>query len=127
MTQQPMTERDLDELFAAARAAAPPPLPPDLAARIVAAAAAGRAAPAPPMAPARAPGLRARLAALLAELGGAPALGGLATAGIAGLWVGLADPAGAAGFVLEAAAGLGPAVADLFDPVSPFDLLPPDL
>jgi hypothetical protein len=121
MTDPRPAEPDLDALFAAARAAEPDGLPPAFEARLVAAAAAARPAPA------RRPGWAARLRAALADLGGAPALGGLAVAGVAGLWIGLADPADAAGYLLDAAAGLNPALTDLLGAASPFDLLPSDL
>lgn len=113
---------DLDALFAAARTAEPAPLDPGFAARLVAQAEAAR----PRAAPAR-PGWGVRLRAVLADLGGAPALGGLATAGIAGLWIGLADPAGAAALVFDAAAGISPALSGWIGAASPFDLLPADL
>ena len=84
-----MMDDDLDDLFAAARKQATQPSP-ALLARILADAAAEQ-----PRAPAPA-GLarpRVRLAALSAALGGGGALAGLATATVAGLWIGLAPPA----------------------------------
>ncbi|GHF50681.1 hypothetical protein [Seohaeicola zhoushanensis] len=88
-----MTEREfdtgpLDDLFAAARAA-PPALPPALAARMLADAGRvldERQAPRPAM-----PGWRAQLAE---AIGGWFGVGGLAAACAAGLWIGLAPPAG---------------------------------
>lgn len=109
------TPDPLEDLFAAASAAPPPPLPADLMARLTAAAGAARP-PSGPSAAAR-PGWAAWARALLAEIGGAPALGGLVAAGAVGLWVGLADPAGAVALVLDLS---GTAA-------SPFDLFDPDL
>jgi hypothetical protein len=91
----PAADEVLARAFAAARAdrAAPPPDP--LMARI--AADALRHLPAAPAAraPVRRGGL---LRELFAQIGGWPAIGGLATAGLAGFWI---------GFQPEAAAGLG--------------------
>lgn len=95
------TERDddliLQPFFAAARAAPPAPSR-ALMARLHAdalAEAALRAAPPPPILPplpaARAP-RRRRLAGLVELLGGWVGLGGLATAAVAGIWVGVALP-----------------------------------
>lgn len=79
----------LEPFFAAARAAAPAPTP-ALMARVLEAAGAEQAriaAPAP--APAPRVGLWVRIAR---GLGGWPALSGLAAAGLAGVWIGLALP-----------------------------------
>ena len=84
-----MMDDDLDDLFAAARAQDAPPSP-ALLARILADAASEQ--PRAP-APARLARPRFRLAALIAALGGGGALAGLATATVAGLWIGLAPPA----------------------------------
>ncbi|MFN3972584.1 MAG: dihydroorotate dehydrogenase [Gemmobacter sp.] len=90
----------LDDLFARARAARPV-VPDDLMARVMAdAAAVPQAADAtagwPPQArPARfrsLGGLRSVLRALAEVFGGAGALAGVATAGLAGIWIGLASP-----------------------------------
>ncbi|MGQ0565527.1 MAG: dihydroorotate dehydrogenase [Gemmobacter sp.] len=81
-----MTDDDLDDLFAAARADAARPSD-GLMARVLADADAlqpQRRAPARP---------RFRLSALIAALGGMGAMAGLATATVAGLWIGLAPPA----------------------------------
>ena len=76
----------LEEALDLARAEAARPAPEALLARVIADAA--REAR-----PARAAGPRpGRLAAALASLGGWPALGGLATAGVAGLWLGFSPP-----------------------------------
>ena len=80
-------ETMLEDAFALARAEAARPAPEALMARVLADADRER----PPLrAAAPRPG---RLAAALAALGGWPALGGLATAGVAGLWLGLSPPA----------------------------------
>lgn len=87
----PLTEADLEAVFAAARQAAPVPGP-DLLARI--AAEADRLAPGPAAAPVRArPALGDRLAGLVAALGGRIAVAGLVSATLAGFWVGFAAPA----------------------------------
>lgn len=79
---------DLDDLFAAARRVAPAP-PDALMARVLADAMAAQAA----VRRAPRPGL---LAQLREALGGWPAIGGLATAGVVGLAIGIAAPAGLA-------------------------------
>ncbi|WP_291729535.1 hypothetical protein [Leisingera sp. F5] len=81
--------QELDDLFAAARSE-PPALPDRLNAAILADAAraqAGFQAAAPAQAP-RQPLWRQ----LIEALGGWPALGGLAAASAAGLWIGIAPP-----------------------------------
>ncbi len=90
-----MTDKDMQEqaalvpFFAAAQRAAPAPSP-ELLARVLAQACAEQARFAPPR-PLRAPriGLTARIRQ---GLGGWPALAGLAAAGLAGVWIGLALP-----------------------------------
>jgi hypothetical protein len=83
-------DTDLDDLFAAARADVPVPSP-ALMSRVLADADAAQPRPAPRVA---APVLRgAWFATLVAALGGAGAMAGLATATVAGLWIGLAQPA----------------------------------
>ncbi|MGI1663541.1 dihydroorotate dehydrogenase [Palleronia sp. KMU-117] len=103
MTDRPQNEgapgpdaADLDHFFAAARAQRPEPGV-DLLARIAAeaeATAAARARPGP--ASARANGRQGRsgvwLGDWLAAIGGWPAVAGLATATVAGLWIGYAQP-----------------------------------
>ena len=81
-----MTDNDLDDLFSAARADVARPSP-ALMARIL--------ADAGTMQQRRSvPALRRfRLAALIAALGGSGGIAGLATATVAGLWIGLAPPA----------------------------------
>lgn len=80
----------LDALLAEAREAPPPDLPAGFEAQLFAQAVATlpRAAPRP--------GLLARIGAALAGIGGAPGLAGMSAAGLAGLWIGLAGPGGAA-------------------------------
>lgn len=86
---------ELEALFAAARhAPRGDPAPPDLLARVLAdaealqpAAPAARSRPAGPS-----PVAASRLRVLLGTLGGWPALGGLACAGVAGVAIGLALP-----------------------------------
>ena len=82
-----MTDDDLDDLFLAARATGAPPSA-ALMARILDDAAAMQPRAAVVL---RRPGLR--LSALIAALGGVGALTALATAAVAGLWIGLAPPA----------------------------------
>lgn len=83
-----MTQQDLDDLFAEARrtqAAAPPAL----IAQVLADAYAAQ-----PVQAATAPRVQRHLwAKLAAVFGGSVALGGLATAMLAGLWIGFAQPA----------------------------------
>jgi hypothetical protein len=116
MTQDRDPTDTLDALLAQARMVPPPGLPPDFAARLIAAAEAARPTPVT-----QRPGWRARITAVLAEIGGIPALTGLATAGVAGLWIGLADPAGAAGLVWDLTTGAP------LDAGTPFDVLAPPL
>jgi hypothetical protein len=85
------SEEWLEEAFGLARAEAAKPAPEALMARILADAA-REAVPLAPPARAAQPRI-GRLAALFAALGGWPAVGGLATAGVAGLWLGLSPPA----------------------------------
>lgn len=113
----PHENRDdgLELLFAQARAEAPDPLPDALRARLVEAAVA--ACPAAP-APAPGPGWLARLAAALANVGGAPGVAGLGAAGLAGVWIGFAGP-GVSGDLMtrfwQGAASVSPAVSALVD------------
>ena len=84
-----MTDDDLDDLFATARNAAPPQPSPALMARILADAASEQPRPRPVARPAPS-GFSFR--ALIAALGGMGAMAGLATATMAGVWIGLAPP-----------------------------------
>ncbi|WP_040104084.1 hypothetical protein [Phaeobacter gallaeciensis] len=95
-------ELALDDLFASARTAAPAPLPEALEQAILSEAAAMQAAILERQAAGSdraaqsteaGSGIFAGLRDLMAGLGGWPALGGLATASAAGLWIGLAPPA----------------------------------
>lgn len=72
---------DLDDLFALARAEEPSPA---LLARVLADAEAVQAKPAP---------RRSRWRFLSVLLAGAGAFGGMATAALAGVWIGMAEPA----------------------------------
>ncbi len=90
MAMSDRDELDLDDLLAEARSARPLPSD-DLMARILADAeevAEARERPIPVAAPARA-GWRD----WLATLGGWPAVGGLVASTLAGLWIGVAQPA----------------------------------
>jgi hypothetical protein len=103
-----MRNDDLDDLFAAARGRDAQPSP-ALMARILADAAAEQ-----PRAPVRAARPRFSLSALIAAIGGAGALAGLATAAAAGLWIGLAPPTAVDDFAATLwASGEGDSV-DLF-------------
>lgn len=86
-----MQDTDLDGFFAAARAAAPRPSA-ALLARIEADGLREQALRSRPPAPSarRQAGWIGRL---LAEMGGAPVVAGLAGAALAGVWIGLAQPA----------------------------------
>lgn len=89
MTTPDRDDSFLDGYFAAARDGAPEPSP-DLLARVLADAGAEQARQAAGTRDAaHRPGL---WATMLAALGGWPALGGLATAGVAGLWLGISPP-----------------------------------
>lgn len=93
MTKPDEDQLMLDTFFAAGRAAAPEPSD-ALMARIMADAAAVQAAAATP-APAETTRGRDRfglLGAFMAALGGWPAMAGLASAAVAGIWIGAAQP-----------------------------------
>ncbi|MCV2881393.1 dihydroorotate dehydrogenase [Actibacterium sp. XHP0104] len=90
MADERMTDTDeLELLFAAARDAAPVPSD-GLLARVLADAEAEQARPAPALIRPEG-GLLARA---MRQIGGWPALAGLATATLAGVWIGYAQPAG---------------------------------
>ena len=91
MTQKTEMDQELDALFSAARADAPEPSQ-ELMARVLAQAVAAQPQPQPVRGMHRR-GWRARLADLHQALGGWPAMGGLATACAAGVWLGFAPPA----------------------------------
>lgn len=93
----PMTERDLDNLdvfFDAARRQAADPSP-DLMQRVLDDALAEQQRMAAQAAPQARPGRPARgwLRQLLSAIGGWPAVAGLATASVTGLWIGVNPPA----------------------------------
>lgn len=87
MTEQHQTDRTLEAFFEAGRRAAPQPSG-DLMARILADAGAARA-----VAPVVRPKQRGLLAGLVAAIGGWPAVASLATATVAGLYIGVSPPA----------------------------------
>jgi hypothetical protein len=89
MRESDMQDDDIDRLFALAREVQPP-LPDTLAARILADAEAAVPRPVTRAAPAEPGGWRG----IVAALGGWPALGGLALAGVVGLVIGISPPAG---------------------------------
>lgn len=80
---------EVDALLRAARAA-PPVVSDDLMAAILADASQMQAGFLPPEVPAR---RQSFFAALLSVLGGGIGVGGLVTAGLAGVWIGVAPPA----------------------------------
>ncbi|MEO1639584.1 MAG: hypothetical protein AAFU41_10110 [Pseudomonadota bacterium] len=87
MTMNDPHDDMLDDLFATARKGTAQPGH-DLIARVLADADALQSAPAPQ--PAQKPGLWTQL---MEAIGGWPAVSGLATATIAGVWIGVAPPA----------------------------------
>lgn len=95
MAEKPKSPQDdLEALFAAARAEAAAPAPAGLLARIEADAMAHLPPPRSAtvtVAAARAP---SGCGAILAALGGWPAMGGFATVALAGFWIGFAAPSG---------------------------------
>lgn len=102
---------DIDGLLAAARGRAAEPSA-DLLARVLADAYALQ--PAAPMAPVTArPAPRPRWAGLLALFGGGAGLAGLVTAGVAGLMIGLLQPAPVSAFTGAMTGVLGGAAAPL--------------
>ena len=111
----------LDAFFDAARRDAPP-LSPEALARMTTQALevqAGLVAP-PPPAETR-PGL---IAQIMAAIGGWPAMASLATAGIAGLWIGAVPPAGLVNFAVTIGAISSTAEQDsyLVDPLPGYTL-----
>jgi hypothetical protein len=100
-----MQNGDLDDLLATARAAAPQPSA-ALLARIEADGL--RLLPRPPARTTRAPrGLRGVLADMVLAVGGLGGAAGLASAMLAGLWVGLAQPQGLGVLTEGLTGGLG--------------------
>lgn len=89
MTERHFSEDDLDRLLAAERAAAPD-VPAALLSRILADAQAEQAAQMRATWRRAAP--RRGLVAVLRDLGGWPAMAGLAAATVAGLWIGISPP-----------------------------------
>ncbi|PTW50978.1 dihydroorotate dehydrogenase [Rhodovulum kholense] len=96
MTDPRMNDHEIEALFAAARAERAEPSA-ALMARImddamIAAAEAAAPRPVAPRPVAAQTGRRGLLAVLVAAIGGWPALAGVATAGVFGLWIGYAGP-----------------------------------
>jgi hypothetical protein len=89
-----MTDREIEALFAAARAHPAEPSAALLARVMEDAMIEASACALPDRAPVRHAARRGVLAALVAAIGGWPAMGGLATAGLVGVWIGYAAPAG---------------------------------
>lgn len=115
-------EAELDALFATMRARAPE-VPPGLMARIAddgLSLQADRARQ-----PARVPARTGRLRQFFAQLGGWPAMAGLVSATVAGLWIGISPPT----LIGSSVALLGGATAEagddlyLVDAVSAYDIL----
>lgn len=100
-------EMDLEAFFEAGRAAAPVPSQ-DLLARIMADADAALVAPAPLARPAKRPSI---WAIFTAAVGGWPSLAGMATAAVAGVWLGVAQPA----MLSNVTAGMVPAADSAFE------------
>lgn len=101
-----ITDRELDALFDVARAGRDAPQPtPDFMARVLADALAEQARFTAPVGPARVP----RWRQFLAAIGGWPAMGGLVTAAVAGLWLGISPPAALSDLGLAALTGTGAA------------------
>lgn len=121
------TDRDddkmLESLFEAGRAEAPVPSQ-ELMARILADAQANMPAPAP-IARAARPARRGLLAGLLAAVGGWPSVATMATATVAGIWLGFAQPDTlntlSGGTLLPGSAGVAYEVDDLIPSYGSFD------
>jgi len=111
MTDHRMTDSELEALFAAASAERPGVSPALLKRVMEDAMAEAEARAAPARAPRRAV-RRGIVAGVIAAIGGWPAMGGLATAGVVGLWIGYSDP-GALDAVTQAAQDGGYDMADL--------------
>jgi hypothetical protein len=94
MTDHDRTETEIDAMFASARSLDPVPGD-DLMARILADARRMQPAPQPVVVASR---RRSFWQELVAAIGGWPALGGMAAATMAGLWIGFSSPAGLSGF-----------------------------
>ncbi|WP_300516596.1 dihydroorotate dehydrogenase [Aliiroseovarius sp.] len=120
------TDRDddkmLESFFEAGRADAPVPSQ-DLMARILADAQANMPAPAPIATPAR----RGLLAGLLAAVGGWPSVATMATAAVAGVWLGFVQPDAlnslSGGTLLPGSTATAYEVDDLIPSYGSFDVL----
>ncbi|MGR3321437.1 MAG: hypothetical protein ACU0DK_05865 [Pseudooceanicola sp.] len=122
---QTPADDELEALFRAARDL-PPEMPPGLSARIMSDAAMETRARDQVLAAAPAGDRAGLMAQFLALIGGWPAMAGLGTAALAGLWLGVSPPA-----ILEEQAaflGAGSVSEDLYlvDTVSAFDILASD-
>lgn len=112
-----LSDAALEDLFAEARSAAPEALVKGLDARLMADAAKMlplRAAPRPQA------GIWTRFQSLLSELGGLPGVASLGAAGLAGLWVGFAEPGGTGTLLTQfwqGAAQISPGLSALVVPV----------
>lgn len=94
MTDRDRVDHDLEGFFEAARRTAPEPSP-DLLARVLADAARAQARPQPPRPVRQAVGGGTRVPRwrqFVDALGGWPAMAGLVSAGVAGLWLGVNPP-----------------------------------
>lgn len=115
---EPENTDPLKAYFDAGKAARPEPGD-ALMARIMADADRVQAARAEAAAPAAAP-RRGMLAGVLQALGGWPAMAGLATATVAGLWIGVSAPSGLAGVAQDVMAGANEAYLIDLDPDATF-------
>lgn len=88
MTDDKRDDIFLDDLFAAGRVAAPEPSP-EFLAQILSDAEEVQAGFAPPRVVRAKPGV---FASILASIGGWPSVAGLATATVAGVWIGFSSP-----------------------------------
>jgi len=121
MTDHRKEPDGLDAFFDAARRSTPP-LSPDALDRMTAQALQVQAGfAAAPAARAPRPG---RIAQLLAAIGGWPAMAGLATAGVAGLWIGAVPPVGLVNLAADLGALSNAAEDDLYlvDPLPGYTL-----
>lgn len=121
MTDHRKDHDGLDAFFDAARRETPALSDAALARMTAQALAAQGHAAAPAPAPAARPGF---LRQMLATIGGWPAMAGLATAGVAGLWIGAVPPAGLVNLAVDLGAVSGAAEDDLYlvDPLPGYTL-----
>lgn len=86
-----MSDDDLEQMFATARKAPPEPSP-DFLARVLSDAQALQSAAAPLAVHPERKGVLAMLGAAVGAIGGWPAMAGLASAAVTGLWIGINPP-----------------------------------